>query len=82
MLLTDKLVHVTVSDNLAPLKPAHDGVAVPELVIVRTEYGWVKETVLAIQVNGIILYRGTGQDELIPCLIPQLVHGPALLRVV
>ena len=64
------------------VKSAHDGISVSELIEVRSEDCRVKEAVLAIQVDCIILHRSSGQDKFVLCLVAQFVHRFGLLCIV
>ena len=81
MFLLDQLVEIPVGYDLLSVEAAHDGVSVSEGVEVLAEDGTVEETVLTENVHRFILYRGAGQDQLVPGLIAQAVHRLALFAV-
>ena len=82
MLPPYEVIHILVAHDLTPVKTSHDGVSVPELVEVLSEDRRVQETVLTVYVDRIILHWRPREDQLVSCLVSQLVHGLALSCVV
>ena len=78
MFFLDELVQVPVPDDLFPVEAAHLAVAAPEGVEIQAEDRGVQEAVLTEDVDGLILDRRPAQDQLVPGLVSQLVHGLAL----
>ena len=82
MFFLDELVQVPVPDDLFPVETAHLAVAAPEGVEIQAKNRRVQEAVLTEDVDGLVLDRRSAQDQLVPGLVPQLVHGLALGGVV
>ena len=80
--LLDQGVQVAVLHDLLTVEPAHHTVPPPEGVEIHAEDGGVEETILAEDVHRLVLHRGAGEDQLVPGLVPQLMHSLALGGIV
>ena len=74
----DQPIQVLVSDDLFLIETAHDGVSVPELIEVCPEDLRIQEAILAEDVDRIILDRSSGKDQLVSCLVSELMDRLAL----
>ena len=82
MLPPYEVIHILVSHDLTPVEASHDGVSVSELIEVLSEDRRIQEAVLAVDVDRIVLHWRPREDQLISCLVSQLVHRLALSCVV
>ena len=82
MLFFDQSIQILVPDDLFPVKSAHDGIPVSELIEVFSKDRGVQKTILAVDIDSIVLHRRSGKDQLVPCLVSQLMQRLALLRIV
>lgn len=82
MFLLDQLIHPLITNDLVPVKAAHDGISVAKRIEAGAEYAVIQKAVLAENIDGIVLYRGAGKDQFVRRRISQPVHGLALCGVV